>query len=151
MFTVRRACWETDKAQIRQMRDRVFIQEMSIPAELEWDGQDPQAEHVLALDDSGNPVGTGRLLANGSIGRMAVLRDWRRRGVGSALLTALLELGQEKGFQTICLDAQKTVIKFYQTQGFIAVGSIFTKAGIPHQPMQLDMTDNNSSTGKHGL
>ena len=133
---VRRADWHTDAALIRQVRRCVFIEELGIPAELEWDGRDAAAAHVLALDDAGNPVGTGRLLDDASLGRMAVLSSCRRQGVGRRLLAALMAIARQRHYPVIHLDAQTSVLNFYLSQGFMPTGPVFTKAGIGHQPMQ---------------
>ncbi|MDP1716437.1 MAG: GNAT family N-acetyltransferase, partial [Burkholderiales bacterium] len=88
------------------MRSTVFIDEQNVPEALEWDDQDEKSRHVLALSVHGEPIGTGRLLPDGRIGRMAVLREWRGKGVGSAILQALLELARQDGLRTIRLNAQ---------------------------------------------
>jgi predicted GNAT family N-acyltransferase len=89
-FTVRLASWGDDQSALRDVRREVFIIEQQVPEALEWDDADAISVHVLALDARGLPIGTGRLLADGQIGRMAVVRDWRRHGVGSTILLDLL-------------------------------------------------------------
>ena len=66
--------WSEQQAALSQIRREVFIEEQHVPEGLEWDGLDPECRHVLAVaSDSGLPVGTGRLVADGQIGRMSVL------------------------------------------------------------------------------
>ncbi|BAO44413.1 GNAT family N-acetyltransferase [Thiolapillus brandeum] len=132
---VRLAHWPGDEPALRQVRERVFVQEQQVPLELEWDGIDDQCLHMLAEDKSGNPIGTGRLLPDGHIGRMAVLREWRGRGVGSALLQALMQEGEKQGFRNMVLAAQLQAMPFYEKAGFTAEGEIFDDAGIPHRNM----------------
>ena len=76
-FTVRRAAWIADAPLLQSVRRAVFIVEQGVPEELEWDADDPVATHALALTADGQPVGTGRLLQDGYIGRVAVLEDDR--------------------------------------------------------------------------
>lgn len=139
-FTVRRASWDADGALIRGVREVVFVREQGIPAALEWDDADASAMHVLALDVGGDAIGTGRLLRNGTIGRMAVLAAYRGRGVGRALLTALLDVAREQGHLEVTLSAQTRVLGFYARQGFEPVGNAYLEADIPHQRMRRCLT-----------
>ena len=134
-FQLRLARWPQDQAALRQVRETVFVREQKVPLALEWDGLDDQCLHMLAEDRDGNPIGTGRLLPDGHIGRMAVLREWRGRGVGSALLRALMEEGRKRGFETMILAAQVQAMPFYEKAGFVAEGDVFDDAGIPHRNM----------------
>lgn len=126
-----------DRAGPRAVRETVFIQEQGVPADLEIDDQDARSRHVLARDSGGLPIGTARLTPEGRIGRMAVLREWRGHGVGSALLHALLRIAREDGLDRVCLHAQEGAIDFYRRHGFAPVGERFDEAGIVHQAMQL--------------
>jgi len=123
--------------ELRAVRETVFVQEQRVPVELEIDASDPRCRHVLARDGGGRPIGTARLDPEGKIGRMAVLRDWRARGVGSALLHALLRIAREDGLDRVSLHAQAGAIGFYRRHGFAPVGGRFMEAGIEHQSMQL--------------
>ena len=92
---------------------------------------------VLALDAGGCPVGTGRLLPDGHIRRIAVVREWRCRGVGSAILQWLVARAREQGCHAAHLHAQTHALGFYASHGFIAHGEVFTEAGILHRAMSL--------------
>ncbi|WP_343074238.1 GNAT family N-acetyltransferase [Chitinivorax tropicus] len=135
-FSVKEASWSADQTALSAVRRRVFIEEQGIPAELEWDVRDAQAWHVLAVDAQQQPVGCGRLLETGQIGRMAVLADWRGQGVGAALLQALLAMAQRKGLNPIWLNAQESARGFYRAQDFVEDGDMFMEAGIPHYRMR---------------
>ena len=121
---------------MQDIRSEVFIAEQGVPPELEWDGEDPEALHLLAEAADGQPVGTGRMLADGHIGRMCVLRHHRGRGVGSALLAGLLHRVRCEGYPAPYLNAQVSAAAFYRRHGFSAVGEVFTEAGIPHVRME---------------
>lgn len=138
-FTVRIADWQDHAAALRAIRETVFILEQQVPVELEWDGLDVGCLHVLAADAAGNPIGTARLLSDGHIGRMAVLKEWRGRGVGSALLQWLLAEARKLGLRQAVLNAQTYAAGFYTKFGFQAVGEEFMDAGIPHVKMVLPL------------
>lgn len=135
-FRIETVDFATARAELHAVRDAVFVEEQGVPVALEHDAADPHCLHVLARDARGRPVGTGRIDADGRIGRMAVLREWRGRGVGLALLEALLDLARERGQREASLHAQATAIGFYVRRGFTAVGERFEEAGIEHQAMR---------------
>lgn len=134
-FTVREVDWHERRAELRAIRTAVFIEEQGVPAELEWDEIDASCRHVLAFSTDGAAIGTGRLLPDGHIGRMAVLRAWRGRGAGSAILNRLLDLARMAGFDIVRLHAQTHAVGFYVKHGFTVIGDEFMEAGIPHRAM----------------
>ncbi len=136
-FHIRRARWPEDWEALQLVREQVFVQEQGVPLELEWDGRDAQAFHLLAEDRRGHPIGMARLLPEGHIGRMAVVRPWRGRGVGTALLRAMVEEGRRRGLERLVLSAQLEAVPFYERAGFRALGEVFEDAGIPHRRMEL--------------
>jgi len=114
----------------------VFIEEQHVAKELEWDGRDDECTQFLATVNS-SPVATARLTAEGQIGRMAVLRNFRGKGFGSKLLTTVIEQAKYAGHKQVFLHAQVSVIRFYQHHGFTACGDVFIDAGIEHRSMKL--------------
>ena len=120
---------------LRKVRSTVFVAEQNVPVDLEWDGSDAGCHHVIARDASGAPIGTGRLSPDRRIGRMAVLREWRGRGVGDALLRTLLEQAASLGWTEVSLHAQVSAESFYVRHGFVPRGERFEEAGIQHQDM----------------
>lgn len=121
-----------------QVRFRVFVSEQGVPPEEELDEADATATHAIALV-GGQVVGTGRLLLSGGddgrIGRMAVDLDWRRRGIGSLILSFLEETALAEGAQRVTLHAQEYVKAFYAAHGYREHGSTFLEANIPHVEM----------------
>ena len=105
---------------------------------MEWETIDPECDWFIAEQD-GEVVGIARLTTAGRIGRMAVLPDWRGKGLGSALLTAILGRAGEHGLAQVELHAQTHAVGFYQGFGFVSVGPEFEEAGIPHRHMTLDL------------
>lgn len=138
-FTILQVSWNEAEASLRLIRETVFMREQQVPEELEWDGEDEHAIHLLAGDDEGRPVGCVRILRDGHIGRMAVLRPWRGQGVGSALLQGAIEVVRSLGRHQAFLDAQSYAIPFYERAGFSAEGEEFMDAGIPHRHMRLKL------------
>ena len=131
--------WTQAQARARKIRDAVFIVEQKVPVELEWDDWDSRSDHALALDGNGNPIGTARLLPDGHLGRMAVLDPWRGKGVGRALVEALLQRARERGLRRIVLHAQTHASGFYRKLGFAEFGAPFEEAGIPHIAMAIEL------------
>ncbi|MEO5962859.1 MAG: GNAT family N-acetyltransferase [Thermomonas sp.] len=123
-------------AELRGVRDEVFVGEQNVPVELEHDALDPLSTHVIARLLDGTTVGTGRLTPDGHIGRMAVRAAWRGRGVGDALLLALVEQARLLGWTDVHLNAQVSALGFYQRHGFQPEGERFMEAGIEHQAMR---------------
>lgn len=134
-YRIKRVTWKESEDELRILREFVFIGEQNVPPELEWDGKDESCVHLLAQDEKGRGIGTARMTPEGQIGRMAVLRAWRNRGVGSDMLTALITIARARQKDRVQLDAQTHAIDFYLRHDFIAQGEIFMDAGIPHQHM----------------
>ncbi len=118
------------------IRLAVFVHEQKVPVEEEVDQMDPLSIHAVALNDQGLAVGTGRLLPDGHVGRMSVLLPYRSTGVGSALLTALVEQARRSGFEEVILHAQTHAKNFYLLHGFMEEGEMFYEANIPHVRMR---------------
>jgi predicted GNAT family N-acyltransferase len=145
-FRVEPADWTTDYAALRAVRDPVFVDEQKVPAEDESDAFDPLSRHVLARDAENRPIGTGRLSPERVIGRMAVLREWRGRGVGAALLGALLDQARAQGYPAVELHAQTHAIPFYEKFGFAAYGETFDECGILHRRMRVELAPADART-----
>ena len=138
-FTVKRVSWSAAGGGLRAIRKTVFVDEQRVPEELEWDGLDAQCIHVLAETAVGEAIGTGRLLPDGHIGRMAVLQRWRGQGVGSAILKELIAAAIEAGHPSAVLNAQTRALEFYARFGFEVISDEFMEAGIPHRTMRLSL------------
>ncbi len=140
-FTLREANYQTDFAALQAIREPVFITEQQFPIEEEWDALDPLSRHVLALDEHGQPIATGRLTPEHKIGRMAVLPEWRGAGVGAAIVQKLIDFAREQGFESVSLHSQMHAVPFYARAGFVASGESFDECGAPHQLMVLKLAD----------
>ena len=126
------------------LRERVFYGEQGVPVEEEFDGRDEEAQHVVALAPDGRLViGTLRLLADAErakIGRVAVAREWRRRGIASRMLELAVARAREHGCAQVHLAAQVAAVDLYARAGFTVDSDTFEEAGIPHVWMGLTLT-----------
>jgi predicted GNAT family N-acyltransferase len=142
MITIETRPWSEVRDAAYAIRYAVFVKEQGIPAELEIDDYDPIAEHALAYVD-GQCVATARIYldeqnaSKAKIGRMAVLKDFRGQGIGTALLGEAIRAGMMQGASAFELHAQQSAVPFYAKLQFKPDGAIFDEVGIPHQRMRL--------------
>lgn len=137
--------WSEFEESLRTIRTKVFIEEQQVPIDLEWDSQDTSAQHLLVLTSTNEPIACARLLNNGSIGRMAVLKEWRGLGIGTKLLNKAIAFHRQQGISFITLSAQVHAIPFYQKAGFEVISTPYLDAGILHVDMHL-MPEKTSMT-----
>ncbi|MGK5047451.1 GNAT family N-acetyltransferase [Janthinobacterium sp. GB4P2] len=135
--TIRLGDWATLGLDATAIRFEVFVDEQKVPAEIELDDMDAVCLHAVAYDDTGNAIGTGRLLPDGHIGRMAVRQPGRGTGVGGAILQLLMEKARERGDAAVVLNAQTVAAPFYARHGFVQQGDVFEEAAIAHVEMRL--------------
>ena len=140
-FRIETTRYDQHQTCIQWVRRKVFIEEQGIDPALEWDVHDAEATFAVALNAQNEVIGTGRLLHNGKIGRMAVLPAYRRQGIASALLQHLLRLAKQQGHQHVVLSAQQSVMALYLKHGFEPVGPPHEEVGIPHQTMQCEINN----------
>ena len=136
-FVIAIVSWSDKQAELYSVRRAVFIEEQNVPESIELDDKDPDCFHILASDTKGRPVGTARMDGKGKIGRMAVLHDYRRRGIGRQMIQALMDYGRKNMITDFHLAAQITAIEFYRKMGFEPFGEEFIEAGIKHISMKL--------------
>jgi predicted GNAT family N-acyltransferase len=137
--TIKIGAWSELQPFAQAIRYAVFVVEQNIPVELEWDDMDAVCLHAVAYDEKGQSLGTGRLLPDGHIGRMAVKKRARGAGVGGAILEALIKAAQERGDRAVMLNAQTMVESFYIRHGFSREGEEFVEADIPHIAMRREL------------
>jgi predicted GNAT family N-acyltransferase len=129
-----------ERASAFAVRRRVFIREQHVPEALEWDDRDRTAMHWIAVAD-GRVVGTVRLVLLprrvGRLGRLAVDRAWRGRGIGRRLVLCVHRAARRRGLLRIVLASQTAALPFYERSGYRACGPVFDDAGIPHRRMTL--------------
>ncbi len=135
-FNIEQVQWSDKEQQLRQIRTTVFIEEQKVPEDMEWEVEDKTCVHLLVTQGA-ESIATARLLNNGQIGRMAVLKQHRKTGVGAAMLKRLLSIAEAMGLETVFMNAQVEAIGFYEKYGFEVEGDVFDDAGIPHRKMSM--------------
>ena len=128
--------WAKAQPLAAPLRFAIFVGEQNVPPGIELDDLDEKSLHAVAFDAQGKVLGTGRLLPEGKIGRMAVVKEWRRSGVGAAILEALIAEAGRRGHREVRLSAQLQAAEFYRAHGFVAEGKVYEEAGILHQAMR---------------
>ena len=132
--------WAKHQNELSKIRYAVFVEEQKVPVEIEQDELDVVAVHAVArVSEGGIAIATGRMILAGQfprIGRMAVLRPWRKAGVGAAILDLLCREAKTRGFREVMLNAQTHASPFYFKHGFLSHGVEFYEASIPHQEMR---------------
>jgi predicted GNAT family N-acyltransferase len=132
--------WIDDHTQLKNIREKVFIQEQKVTPELEWDGMDENAMHFLVFNDKA-AIGCARAIVikdHMQLGRMAVLKEYRGQGIGSALLEKAMTIAKLNQLSAIYISAQCHAIDFYKKFGFEVKSDIYLDAEIPHRDMTLD-------------
>lgn len=121
------------------VRTKVFIEEQGCPPELEFDGIDQIAQHIVVFDANNNPLATGRIFetsqGQAKIGRAAVLKKYRGKGYGAVLIKECVKRLFEQNYPDILIHAQTYAIPFYEKLGFSAFGKEFMEDGLPHTQM----------------
>lgn len=136
MHEIRLLRWPEAREDASRLRFAVFVEEQGVPPEIELDENDAVCLHALVRAPDGSVVATGRLLPDGHIGRMAVAKAARGKGVGGAMLEALVAAAKARGDREVVLSAQTHAIGFYRRHGFVEEGEEYLDAGIPHRHMR---------------
>tara|TARA_B100001964_G_C14111561_1_gene544074 strand:- start:52 stop:471 length:420 start_codon:yes stop_codon:yes gene_type:complete len=126
--------YEENQKDICRIRFEVFVDEQNVPEDLEIDGLDDEAKHVLAYIDD-EAIGTGRILSDGHIGRVAVLKKYRGLGIGNSVMRELIKWAQQNKLEKLWLSSQWHAHSFYLDLGFVCEGDIYEEAGIDHIKM----------------
>jgi len=136
MVEVRNVSFTADNEEnIRFIRNTVFSGEQKVNPDIDFDGNDLAAFHSIVLVD-GKAVGTGRMLSDGHLGRIAILKKYRGKGLGTVIIDSLIGQAIENRYSRVYLGAQKQAVDFYHKLGFTAFGDEYTEADIRHISMQ---------------
>ena len=126
------------------IRYQVFTEEQGIAHELDADGNDSSADHLIGYYDN-LPVATMRISftfqSQSKFERLAVLPSYRRIGIGTSIVKKAIKLAEEKGTPRILVHSQISARSFYRHLNFKEVGSEFSEAGIPHITMTYALDD----------
>jgi predicted GNAT family N-acyltransferase len=117
------------------------VGEQGVPADLEFDGRDPSAAHVI-LQREGIVIGTARIFDEGDaavVGRVAIAPELRGQGLGAVVMDAAERWASDQGLPLVELHAQQQVTGFYDRLGYFGVGEPYVEAGIPHLTMRKEL------------
>lgn len=133
--------YSSNEQEIRSVRETVFILEQAVSREEEFDGKDLRCAHALARS-GGLPVATGRLdlVVDGKIGRVAVLPEFRRQGIGTLVMQLLEHAAAEAGLREVWFHAQLSAVPFYRSLGYREQGENFFEAKIEHVRMSKSLS-----------
>jgi len=132
--------WIDSLSQLKNIREKVFIQEQKVTPQLEWDGMDEKAIHFLVFNDKA-AIGCARAIVikdHMQLGRMAILKEYRGQGIGGALIEKAMTIAKLNQLSAIYISAQCHAIDFYKKFGFEVKSDIYLDAEIPHRDMTLD-------------
>ncbi|WP_336954315.1 GNAT family N-acetyltransferase [Acinetobacter sp. AS167] len=137
-FVIQSGPWSQLQHDAKLIRSMVFIEEQNISEADEWDEQDAISLHfvVYAQDQA---IATARLLENNSIGRVAVLQQYRGEGIGKLLMQQIIQVAKQQNRAFLQLSAQVYAIRFYENLGFQVQGEEYLDCEIPHIDMGLSL------------
>jgi predicted GNAT family N-acyltransferase len=137
-ITIKVLPWSEAEHHAAPLRFEVFMQAKSGATGVEVNERDNECTHVVAYD-GGRPIGTARLMPDGQIGRMVVVKEWRRRGVGGKMLDALIEEARKLGLAAVRIKAPMQAMEFYRERGFVADGKVEKTGSSLQQPVRKDL------------
>ena len=137
-FTVVVGDWHSLQQHAKHIRELVFILEQDIAPEDEWDDQDPISIHFVVYD-ADQPIATARLLSNDHVGRVAVLKDYRSKGIGKLVMQEIIALAKQQQRKELILSSQVYATQFYSGLGFAVQGESYLDCGIPHVDMVMTL------------
>ncbi|MCM2680777.1 GNAT family N-acetyltransferase [Echinimonas agarilytica] len=137
-FDIRQVTWQKAQHSLRLIRHQVFVCELRVPLKDEFDDDDKTAWHLLAFNQEQQPIATGRLCHTGEIGRIAVLINYRDKGIGSAIAQQLFALAQDKQLEHVFMNPELDCLSQFSSCNPHPVGPVFMEAGVPHQQLTCD-------------
>ncbi|GEK10557.1 GNAT family N-acetyltransferase [Pseudoalteromonas sp. McH1-7] len=135
-YRISRVNWQAKKFELKAIRERVFVCELHIPKDVEFDQQDITAEHLIIIDDHDGAVGTGRLCQDGLLSRIAIFKSHRNREAYSSLISGLVDIAKDKGLENIYIQCILDEVPEFLQSGFSEHGHVFMEAGIPRQRLK---------------
>lgn len=130
---------------VHMIREEVFIREQNVPKEREYDEFEDESVHFLALM-AGKSSGCIRYRLKGAsvkIERLAVLRQYRKMGIGRALMMHVESVSMMHSPEEFVLHSQLTAVPFYRKMGYTERGPVFKDAGIDHVEMYKRVDGND--------
>jgi predicted GNAT family N-acyltransferase len=133
-YSISRVQWEQAAPLLKSVREQVSVCELRTPPKIEFDNKDKEAVHILVCDDqTKEPIATGRMLPNGEISRISVLRPYRCLDLTKRVMADLLDAAVDLELDSVFMYSRLDSVDFYASYHFTAVGAVFMKSGIPRQ------------------
>jgi len=148
-YKVKQVLWQEAQAQLKSIRNAVFVLEWQLPESTEFDELDNKAFHVLLFSQDNHPIATARLTHHGEIGRIAVLPKHRNTSVYNTLFSELLKQATTQKIEQIHVQSELTRVDYHRQKGFEPVGPVFMEAGIPMQKMVCQLQKFDLPDVKH--
>lgn len=128
----------SDIERVYALRNEVFVVEQNVPPEIEIDEEDKHATHIIA-EENGVAAGCARVIFEdgGHIGRLAVKKSERGKGIGREICLYIIDYCRENGYDRVWLNSQLHAVGFYEKLGFVKRGETFFEAGIEHVKMEI--------------
>lgn len=137
-FVIQSGPWSQLQHDAKLIRSMVFIEEQNISEADEWDEQDAISLHFVVYAQD-QPIATARLLENNSIGRVAVLQQYRGEGIGKLLMQQIIQVAKQQNRAFLQLSAQVYATRFYENLAFQVQGEEYLDCEIPHIDMGLSL------------
>ena len=125
------------------IRIEIFVHEQGFSEDLEFDAYEEKSTHIVGYID-GKPAATSRFYYDESrnaylIGRIAVKKEQRKKGLGGEIVTAAEKEIIKLGGKRTVIHAQLRVKEFYETLGYTAFGDIDLEEGVEHIMMEKEL------------
>lgn len=125
----------------KYIRITVFVEEQGFKEEFDTD--DNISTHIVLFNDK-EPVATGRFYFDSEkqeymIGRLAVIKEYRGKGLGSEIVKEAERLIKLKGGKSVSLHSQCQAQPFYENLGYTAFGESDFDEDCPHQWMRKEL------------
>jgi len=130
-----------DLGKVRNIRTMIFNKELGISLNNIFDDDDKKLEQFFIMKND-DVVGTFRLRAENNfykIERMGILSEFRSKGFGKIALKEIIMYSMKMNKSKIILDSIYTIRDFYAKSGFIQIGNVYSKVGIPHVKMSINL------------
>ncbi|MCM1468050.1 MAG: GNAT family N-acetyltransferase [Alistipes sp.] len=119
----------------KEIRREVFTNEQGF--QNEFDETDNTAAHFVLFEEKEEPIATCRVFWNEemeayTLGRLAVIKKYRGRNMGSVMVKEAEKYVREKGGKKLILHAQCRAADFYKKLGFEEFGDVGDEEGCPH-------------------
>lgn len=138
MTHVQHTNWQSAAADVRKVRERVFVYEWRIPMEIEFDDEDVLSEHVIIYEGK-QPIATGRLCPDGYLSRVAVVSSKRNTDAAQQIFEHLKRIAEHKHFPSVTIAPEVSHVRDCMQAGFHLSGRVYMEAGVARQKISCPL------------